>query len=177
MTMGKGFGAARAVMLAFCAAMFFAAGANAEHLDAKQWRFSLTFPCQSAPGSQMVDTELGKILMTMYSCGGDNDAYMIAINDYPKGTVTPDNIDAVYTGVIDGASSNTNGKIRNIAPFTLGNVTGREALIDVSEQGGAVRTRVFLVGDRLYQVMFIGPNGQENSKGALDFLNSFTLLP
>jgi len=36
---------------------------------------------------------------------------------------------------------------------------------------------LFLVGNRLFQVVYGGPPGSENTKGALDFLNSFKLLP
>jgi hypothetical protein len=167
----------RTIALAACAAAFVSANAHAESLDAKQWRFTLVFPCQSQLGSQVVNTAVGDILLTSYVCGGDNDAYFAAISDYPAGTVTPEKLDLIYAGAVNGQAENTKGTIRTVAPYTLGNTTGREAFIDIAEPKGAIRLRLFLVGDRLYQVMCIEPAGDETGQKCLDFLNSFTLLP
>jgi hypothetical protein len=164
-------------ILAVVAACLISSAAQAEKLDAKQWRFVAAFPCPSQIGSNVVKTEIGDIVMTTYQCGDDNRYFLVALNDYPAGMVTKDNIDNVYAGAVNGTVMETDGTIRSVAPFTLGNVTGREAFIDIPGQNIALRLRVFLVDDRLYTVTCGGKNGQETGKECLDFLNSFTLLP
>jgi len=151
--------------------------AYAEALDATQWRFTITFPCPSQLDSQVVKTAIGDVVMTSYVCTSGNNAYFAAINDYPAGTVTPNNSDTVYAGVVNGEAENSKGTLRNVAPFTLGTVTGREAVLDMTEPKGVIRSRQFLLGDRLYQVMCVEADMQDASKTCLDFLDSFTLLP
>jgi hypothetical protein len=151
-------------------------GAFAEALDAPQWNFRATFPCQSQIGGQTVDTAAGRVAITTYACGDDQIAYLVAINDYPSGTAKPERVDTMYAGGIDQAAKSANGTIRSITPYTLGGVSGREAVVDQQDQKGTIRLRIFIVGDRLYQIMYLGPVGTEQGASCLDFLNSFTLI-
>jgi len=154
-----------------------AIAARAERLDAPQWRFNVTFPCQSALGGQQVSTAVGTLVITTFSCDSGNNDYTVAINDFPAGSVKPENLDNVYASSVNGVATNTKGTIRSVTGYTLGNYTGREALIDIPESKSVIRTHLFIVGDRMYQVMFIGAVGTESGKDGLDFLNSFVLLP
>jgi len=167
-------------MIRFVAAMAFAsallaAGAHAEALNAVPWGFSVTFGCQSQLGSQTIKTDAGSVVMTSYSCDTGDMSYFVAIIDYPTGTFTPEKVDNAYAGAVNGEATSAKGTIRSVEPFTLGAVTGRDALIDVAESHQTFHSRLFLVGDRLYQVLFVAPTGQENGKDSLDFLNSFAL--
>jgi len=152
-------------------------GVRAETLNSTQWGFSIAFPCQTELGSQPVPTKVGKITMISYSCAVGQTGYFVAIADFPAGSITQQNPDAVYNGTMQGAASNAKGTVRSAVPYTLGNVTGRDVLIDVPSDNMAIHARYFLVGDRQFQVMYLGATGDENSKDALDFLNSFTLQP
>lgn len=157
------------------AVALFAACARAETVSAPQWGFSVTFGCQSQLGSQTVPTAVGNIVITSYSCTVGETAYFVAISDYPAGSVTPAKVDAVYAGAINGAAANAKGSIRSVTPYALGKTTGREALIDVPTDKMAIRMRIFLVGDRMYQALFAAPAGQESGADGLKFLNSFKL--
>jgi hypothetical protein len=151
-------------------------GASAETLDAPQWHFRVSFPCQSQIGGQTVDTKAGRVAITTYACGDDQTAYFVAINDYPPGIVKPEIVDSMYAGGINQAAKSANGSIRGITPYTLGGINGREALIDQLDVKRAIRQRVFIVGDRLYQIMYLGPAGTEQGKTCTDFLDSFILI-
>jgi len=157
------------------AAALFAVCARAETVSAPQWGFSVAFNCQSQLGSQTVPTAVGNIVITSYSCNIGEQAYFVAISDYPAGSVTPAKVDAVYAGAINGAATNAKGSIRSVNPFPLGKVTGREAIVDVPAGKMAIRMRIFLVGDRMFQALFAAPTGQENGADCLKFLNSFKL--
>jgi len=149
--------------------------ARAETVNASQWGFSVAFGCQSQLGSQSTPTAVGNILITSYSCTVGETAYFVAISDYPRGSITPAKIDAVYAGAVNGAATNAKGSIRSVNPYTLGKLTGREAIIDVPTGKMAIRMRIFLVGDRMYQALVAAPAGQESNPDSLKFLNSFKL--
>ncbi|MDE2181458.1 MAG: hypothetical protein KGJ78_00400 [Alphaproteobacteria bacterium] len=167
----------RALGALFIAASI-AVGAHAEALNAPQWKFSATFPCQSELSGDSTDTDIGKIAITTYGCATkDVDNYFaVAISDYPLGSIKPDNIDSVYAGGVSGGATAMGGTIRNVMPITLGKITGREAIIDIPDKKLVARTRLFIIGDRMYQVIVVGAPGIETSKDCLDFLDSFKLL-
>jgi len=165
----------RLVATVVFASALLAAGARAETVNAGKWGFSVVFGCQSQLASQVVPTAAGKITMTAYSCGSRTAEYFVAVADYPVRSITKKTLDAAYNGAIYGAAGNVKGKIRSVAPYALGNVTGRDAVIDMKANKQTAHLRVFYVRNRQFQAMFVGPTGQENSKACLGFLNSFTL--
>ncbi|MDE3084890.1 MAG: hypothetical protein KGJ37_06715, partial [Verrucomicrobiota bacterium] len=133
-------------------------------------------------GAQSVDTAVGKIAMNMVYHDAGSVAYMVIFNDYPNGSVTKSGgPDKVYDGAVNGAVSSVHGKLRSSSPSKTGEVQGREIIVDIpaqktSDQGSVARVRFFIVGDRLYQVMYIGPAGNEAKAEATGFLDSFRLL-
>ena len=165
----------RFVVVAAFASAFLAAGVRAETVNAGTLGFSAVFGCRSQRDSRPVATPVGNIIMTVYSCGTRDGGYFIAVADYPARSITKKSLDAAYTGAINGAANSVKGKIRSVAPYVLGNITGRDALIDAKAGNQTVHLRVFYVGHRQFQAMFIGPTGRENSKACLAFLNSFVL--
>jgi len=158
------------------ASAFLAAGVRAEAVHAGKLGFSVVFGCQSQRDSRPVATPLGNITMTGYSCGTNDGGYFVGVADYPARSITKKSLDAAYGGAIDAAAKSAKGKIRSVAPYALGNITGRDALIDMKADNQTIHLRVFYVGHRQFQAMAIGPTGQENGKASLGFLNSFTLL-
>jgi len=167
--------AIRLVATAAFASALLVGSVHAETINVGKWGFSVVFGCQSQPASQSVATAAGNVTMTSYSCGTHDAGYFLAIADYPPGTINQKSIDVAYTGAINGAAGTVKGKIRNVAPYVLGKITGRDALIDLKRSHRTVHLRVFYVRDRQFQLTYIGPTGQENSKACLDFLNSFAL--
>ena len=160
--------------VAFASALL-AGSVHAETVNVGKWGFSVVFGCQSQPASQSVATAVGKITMTSYSCSTRDAGYFVAVADYPAHSINQKSIDDAYTGAINGAAGNVKGKIRSVAPYRLGHITGRDALIDLKVSHRTAHLRIFYVRDRQFQLTFVGPTGQENSKACLDFLNSFVL--
>lgn len=160
---------------ALCGLLMLAAPAAAEQANNTLFDFSANFPCQSQTMPQTVNTPLGTIQVNLFICELDNHAFGVSVADYPAGTVTDDNIDSLLAGAAAGSAANVQGTVRDIQPFTLGRYVGREAIIDSNAMGMTIRTRIFLVGDRLYQVMAVMPSNQENAPAAIGFLNSFRI--
>ncbi len=150
---------------------------TAETVSSKKWGFSATFPWQSKMSASPIQTQVGKVTLVTYSSANDNDtqAFIIALSDYPKGSTLS------YDRGIEGAINSVNGTLRSRVPYKLGNINGFDFLIDGPSASSTQNTlvfheRIFIVGNRLYQVLYDGPMGTEQSAYALNFLNSIKLL-
>jgi hypothetical protein len=146
-------------------------------------RFVVSLPKPVQRGSQQVPTKVGTIAMNMVYYDGGAIAYMIIYCDYPAGSVAQSGgPDKVCENASNGAVQNVNGTIRTSSPYQLGDVKGLEIVADIPSKDPKVpanasvaRLRFFVVGDRLYQVMYIGPTGTETNIKAVTFLDSFRL--
>lgn len=168
----------RRVMICSAAAgLLFAASCSGETLDAKQWHFRAAFPCQSGVSSQTVDSAAGKLVFTMYSCEDTAGAtFMVSVNDFPAGLIKPEEIDSRYAMALDGMAQETKGTIRTVLVTTLDGLDGREAIVDLPDKQGSMKTRIFIVGDRLYQAVCVSTPGIETGPSCTTFLNSFALV-
>jgi len=148
-----------------------------ETVVSEDGRFSAVFP--GSPKTSSVPVQSGDVTVTMNMVGVENGAasYIVSTVDYPDGTLSRKPVDAAFQSIVDGTVGNVRGTLRSASPITLGEATGREVLIDVTAKDLAVHERIFIVGDRLYQVMYGGPAGTESAPRATRFLNSFKLLP
>ena len=78
--------------------------------------------------------------------------------DYPKGTVGADT-DKFLAGVVERNVGQLKGKVSAEEKVTLGKDKhpGRDVRVDLPDKKQFYRARVFLVGDRVYQIVVLGP--------------------
>jgi hypothetical protein len=162
----------RPVALVALVCVFVGACARPQTFISGDWKFSAKFPCKVESSTQPVATQVGTITIATYGCqtGFPAAGYMVLATDTP-----PDSTFS-YEGAAAGAARNVNGKVRTSAPIQLGDVTGREVVIDITDKNEVGRTRIFLVGHRVYQVMCVTPPNGETGKPCVDFLDSFKLV-
>jgi hypothetical protein len=151
--------------------------ARAETVVSKDGHFAVAFPAQSRASSAPVQMGNVTIQLNVVAVEQENFNYYVSYSDYSPGSLAETAPDQAYANIVSSTVAGVHGKLRSSTPFQLGNVTGREVVIDVPSQGQVARERLFLAGSRLFQVVYGGPPGSENGKSALDFLNSFKLLP
>ncbi|MSU46008.1 MAG: hypothetical protein EXS42_02485 [Lacunisphaera sp.] len=108
--------------------------------------------------------------------GPNSTAYILAYNDYPSGSIAKLDREKTYSDIINGLVDSLKGMVRSNVEHKLGEVAGREYVLINKTDKFVSRTRCYFVGDRLYQIMYMGPIGTENDKEALHFLDSFRLL-
>jgi hypothetical protein len=163
----------------FVALVLMASVASAETFNSSKWGFSATFPGQSKMSAEPIQTRVGNVTLVNFTYEGETQAFMIALTDYPKGSI--DSAENSYNGAIEGFVDGIKGKLRTRSPYKLGNINGFDFLVDGPSAASTQKThvfheRIFLVGDRLYQILYVGPTGTEQGIAALRFLNSFRLL-
>jgi len=105
-------------------------------------------------------------------------AEIVQYSDFAAGTLAGKDLAKLYDGAAQGGAANIHGVIRSLVVYQLGDVAGREMLVDftANESKGVCRCRFYIVGDRLYALIYVGPAGSENDVDVLHFLNSFRLL-
>jgi hypothetical protein len=141
--------------------------------------FSVVSPFVLQEQMESVDTAIGRIDMHLFVSGKGNTAYMAAYSDYPESYVQERDPDAILDGGRDGAVKNLSGRLVSETKITLDNSPGREIRIDTSEKHGstaAVKARIFLIKNRLYQILVAAPDEELDKPAVNEFLKSFRLL-
>ncbi|HKB57728.1 MAG TPA: hypothetical protein VKC51_09070 [Lacunisphaera sp.] len=150
---------------------------RAEPLVDDPGRFAVDMPQPVKRDTSEINSGLGKGIMHLFSNDGPNStAYILSYNDYPAGSIAKLDREKVYGDIIKGVVDSLKGVVRSNVAHKLGDAAGHEYILVNEKDKFVSRTRCYFVGDRLYQIMYLGPIGTENSKEALRFLDSFRLL-
>jgi hypothetical protein len=107
-----------------------------------------------------------------------NGAYVVNFTDI-TGTASepPEKIDQRLDGARQGAAGNVQGKVVKEDKITLeGKYPGRDIQIELPNDKGLIRVRMYFVNGRLYQVMAVGTKSWTGSGDVQKFLDSFALL-
>jgi hypothetical protein len=149
-----------------------------EKFTSNELGFSILMPGMPKGRSEKVPSPLGELTVKGFvvETNQGKAAWMVTSTDYPAGTVKADNQDAILDGVVKGSTEGVKGKLLTQSKITLGKKhPGRSMQTDVPNTG-IYHARVYLVGDRLYQVIMLGPKELATSPDATKFLDSFKLL-
>jgi len=140
--------------------------------------FSVLMPGAPTEETQTQDTEMGAIDVHSFTFEQGGVAYLVGYNIFPAAVIEAASPAALLNGARDGQAKAVNGTLVNEQEITLGAYPGRdvEILVENSDGTSSLRSRTFLVEDRLYQVMVVGPKGQSSSPDTIKFLDSFKLL-
>jgi hypothetical protein len=142
-------------------------------------RFSVMTPAELKETTQTVETPGGNLKLHIFVGQEGRTGYFVSYNDHPPELVKRASPENMLDGARDGAVGNIQGNLASESKITLEGYPGREIVIDGTAEDGrglTIRGRLFLVKNRLYQVMAVTPRGQANTKEIDDFLQSFKLL-
>jgi hypothetical protein len=140
--------------------------------------FAVKSPYTFKETSQSVDTPAGKIEVHIFAAEQKSQSLMVMYSDYPAKMVQGADIEKIYDGGRDGAVNNVKGQLVSESKIWLYGSPGREIFLKTKANGqdAMVRDRIYLVGNRLYQVMAVTLAGKERSSEIETFLDSFRLL-
>jgi hypothetical protein len=120
------------------------------------------------------ESDFGKGVLHMNTVQAGKTMYGANYCDFPAGIrMVP--LKKVYDSSRDGAVANLEGKLASEKDIKLGEHPGREIRIDLAGGKQLFRVRVYLVNQRLYQVVVMGTKEAATSKEADKFLDSFKL--
>lgn len=139
-------------------------------------RFKIKFQGEPKVSSDIVPTDAGNIEMAsfMYEKSA-TEAYMVAYSDYPSDMVKKSSVDEMLLGAKNGSSGNM-----GITKFDLEEKIELEGNKGLYFKGSAgtihAEYKIFLVGNRLYQVAILRDGGYSAIERSDEFFNSFQLV-
>ncbi len=142
-------------------------------------KFSISAPVSLKETTQSVDTQIGPIELHMFSADASNASYMVGYSDYPAEIVNQSDPQKMLDGSGQGMAQNMGGTIVTANQISLNGNPGRELVVTATSQNQkiTVKANIYLVGNRLYQVMIGLLSSDFNETTADSFLKSFKLLP
>ncbi|HZZ79862.1 MAG TPA: hypothetical protein VFE62_15190 [Gemmataceae bacterium] len=146
-----------------------------KEITAKETGFSVAMPAEPMIKKQAVKTVNGLVNVMMYIADGRNDSnFVVSYSDFPTANFKKADIDKRLDQARDGAITKAGGKKRSEEKIQLMGHPGREIVI---EKNGEiiVKMRLYLVKNRLYQVMVVGQGAIFTSRDVGAFFDSFHL--
>ena len=140
-----------------------------KRFSSAEGRFAILLPDQPVRTVQSKDTGAGRVVMSFFTTRSDDGVFIVAYADYSMGEAKRElnaNRDSFLKGMKATLVSESDIKLQ-------GN-PGRE--IRASRDKLTIRSRIYLVGGRYYQMVAITPMTLPGDVEADRFLTSFELL-
>jgi hypothetical protein len=133
--------------------------------------FTVQMPGQPVYKSERVETRIGTLTLHTFSVGteGGRCSFAVMYNDYPR---PPANVNDFFNAVKDGTVAN--GRLLREAALSLSGYPGRGMVIE--KDGTIFIVNMYLVGARLYQLIFAMPKGGRMPYQVEQFFDSFALI-
>ncbi|MGD0828227.1 MAG: hypothetical protein ABSA09_09115 [Desulfobaccales bacterium] len=167
------------LLLAFCLSACNRAPQPRE-FKSEAGRFSVMTPTPLEEKVQPLETRSDKIDLHIFSGQRGDTGYFVSYWDYPPGLVHPDELEKMLDAGRDGSIANVSGRLIREGKLTLVGNPGRELVIETGSQTGPatqrLQWRMFIVGNRMYQIMVVAPKDQKSRPEAEAFLQSLKLL-
>jgi hypothetical protein len=137
--------------------------------------FSVSLPAPPTVKSRTINSQTGKMVIHMFTCQQGATSFTITCTEYVEGVLRPELADQVFDAVRDGMIKGINGKLVGEHRITLDRFPGKE--VDCQGGNGTVgRMRIYMVGNRLYQVIGATQEGARGGTLVSRFMTSFQLL-
>ncbi len=140
--------------------------------------FEILTPVAFTRTNDKVATEAGDIAyISLIAQASEKLLYMLVYSDMPGALVTGQDGQKLLQGARDGIVQQYRGYLEKETPITLGEHPGLETRMTGSSQGVNfdVRSRFYLVRNRLYQLNIIVQRGFEGIADADKYFGSFKL--
>lgn len=137
--------------------------------------FVVSFPVTPTKSIKAINTVLGPMEVVTYTTSKNHLAYMVVVAEYPVDLINQADSVGILNDARDGAVANVQGNLMSEEIFNLGGNPGRELKIAAVGGKGIARCKLVLVGNRLYQIIVVGPSDKAYAPEVRQFLDSFSL--
>ena len=161
-----------------CTGLGRADDSKVQDFTSKEGKFSVAFPGKPKEATKDADSAAGKLSFTRFTYEDGDTGLLVIYCDYPPKLRKEKGAEKILDDARDGCVEKAKGKLTDEKKRTIGKdkEPGRELLIQLPDEGKPYfRSRMYLVGDRLYQVIVVGPEKYATGKDADAFLDSFKL--
>lgn len=144
-----------------------------EPFVSKDGKFSVALPDKPAEKKSKAAVGDKSVDLYVFTVAQKDRAFVVTYSDYPK-----DKIGDAEKFVADRVAANVanlKGKVAANEKIALGKGKhpGREVRVEMADKKQLYRARVFLVGERVYQIVVLGPDEFVKGKDVDDYFASF----
>lgn len=139
--------------------------------------------CIDMPGEPEEDMRLvikdGEYLqLKIFSIVENDYSYISTISDFPESELESRSVDKILENAADGAVTAVKGDLKGSSDICFGDYQGKELVYKVNQNGIKVtyHQRIYLVEDKLYQLLYVCLPGFENPEHENRFFESFRLI-
>ncbi len=137
--------------------------------------FSVQMPAEPQEQVDEYDTDSGKIVVHMFGASVGGMDYITAYSDYPAELVAAKGAQGILEDARDGAVTNTKGELVTEQGIEMNGNPGMFLQVGSPDGKGLAQAKLYLVGNRLFQIFVAGPEENAESEDVQFYLNSFTL--
>lgn len=146
-----------------------------EYPAASPRSFTVSLPGPPKVQTQTIAAPGGQIVFQIFACEMGGTSFTVTCAKYPDGQLRQEQSEELFDAVRDAFIRGINGKLVGESRTSIETYRGRE--IECKGGNGTVgRMRVFVVKDRLYQVIGATQEGTRGNAYVNRFLNSFQLV-
>jgi hypothetical protein len=157
-------------LLAAIAVCALAAGASADfQFRDEVGRFTAVFPAEPTLDKHEGQSPAGPTVHYGWEVKLENRTYAVIFTEYTRALAK--NYDRNVKSMLDASQ----GKLLRQTKIDLGEFDGRETFTLLPDQT-VMRQRIFQVGNRFYQAVYLGPFGTESRDDVEGFMQSFQIL-
>ncbi|MGF1458645.1 MAG: hypothetical protein ACFBSG_06410 [Leptolyngbyaceae cyanobacterium] len=149
-----------------------------ETFSSETGQFSIATPEPFEETQQSVQTPVGPVEIHTFTAETGDSAYVVAYSDYPEEIVDQTDPQVLLNSSRDGAVGNLGGTLISESELELEGHPGRALVIRAdAEQGetATISSHIYLVDNRLYQVLVVAPENSPEAGTSAAFLDSFDL--
>jgi hypothetical protein len=150
-------------------------------LEVSDGGFRVLMRGQPQVAKQDLDTPAGRMTAYLYSSDRPSSYYAVGYSDYPLALIVAQDPQKLFTGVRDTWVRRIGGRLVSAdRKLTLaGRYPGLEFTAEGNARGAAafVQARLYLVDQRLYQVIAMGRKNEVPQGEVNRFVNSFEIVP
>jgi len=141
-------------------------------------RFSVISPGRMIESQEAVQTAAGEIMMYLFMYETSSSARLVGYADYEKELVSRVDPEELLNGTRDGAVGNVNGILQKETRITIDGFPGRDLEFSAIIEAKVVsaRARIYLVENRLYQILALEESSTGVSDEMIAFIDSFKLV-
>jgi hypothetical protein len=130
--------------------------ADWEEIVSTEWEFSAQLPIPIEHKKASVQTPFGNAPLDSYTASVGPTRFTVAVSEYNRQVALEFTEDQRYKSSDQETPKLLGGKLAYSAPIRQHGVTGREQIIEVPSKG-TIHTRMFLIGNRSYQIQVAYP--------------------
>ena len=141
-------------------------------------QFTIAEPAPFQETQQSVETPVGPVDIYTYTAETDQSAYVVAFSDYPPQMVSQSEPEMLLDSSRDGAVNNLGGTLVSEEKIEIEGNPGRSLIISAdtgTNESAIINSHIYLVDNRLYQILVVSPESQKPTTDPKAFLASFSL--